>query len=196
MADANPIAAEIGRITTSGSISFYPVPFHIPEAFADGITVGPDGEFWFTLWEDNQLGEAFFETASLDVSPSEAAYEAKLTFTGSGFTPNESVAIYAGGVGSAVLASAKTDATGAFTVSAPAPQSAYLWGPRIFVGVGYVSGKLGAATFTLEPRLVFTPAAGAPGSTVSVEGFGFGSLEDVGITWDEPHTFLVLLGHK
>jgi virginiamycin B lyase len=45
MAYSGPDAAEIGRITTAGAVSFYPVPFYIPQPLNDGITVGPDGEF-------------------------------------------------------------------------------------------------------------------------------------------------------
>jgi virginiamycin B lyase len=190
MAYSGPDAAEIGRITTAGAVSFYPVPFHIPQPLNDGITVGPDGELWFTLWEDNSIGEAFFVTAPLNVSPVEGFFRSNLTFAGSGFAPNESVEIYKGGVGSAVLASATADSTGSFSTSVRASASAYLFGPRIFVGVGQISGKLGAASFTLKPRLVVTPAAGAVGSTVTVEGYGFGSMETVGITWDVPRTFL------
>ena len=129
-------------------------------------------------------------TASLNVSPVEGFYKSNLTFTGSGFAPNESVEIYKGGVGSAVLARARADSTGSFTTSARASQSAYLFGPRIFVGVGQTSGKLGAAGFTLKPRLFVTPAAGAVGSAVTVEGYGFESMETVGIIWDVPRTFL------
>src|ERR1035438_2809511 len=76
------------RTTTAsmaGAVSSYPVPFYIPQPLNDGITVGPDGEFWYTLWEDNQIGEAFFVTASLNVSPVEGFYKSNLTFTGSGF---------------------------------------------------------------------------------------------------------------
>jgi virginiamycin B lyase len=183
-------SAEIGRITTAGAVSFYPVPFHIPQSLNDGITVGPDGELWFTLWENNSIGEAFFVTAPLSVSPVEGFFKSNLTFAGSEFAPNESVEIYKGGVGSAVLASATADSTGSFTTSVRASESAYLFGPRIFVGVGQTSRKLGAASFTLKPRLVLTPAAGAVGSTVTIEGYGFGSMETVGIAWDVPRTFL------
>ena len=37
---------KIGRITTSGSITEFPVP--TPVARADGITAGPDGAVYFT----------------------------------------------------------------------------------------------------------------------------------------------------
>jgi hypothetical protein len=190
MAYSHPEYAEIGRITTAGAVTFYPVPFYIPSPLNDGITVGPGGEFWFTLWEDNQIGAAYFETATLSVNPTEGYYKSDLTFTGSGFAPNESVAIYKGGVGSAVLATATADSTGSFTISARAPQAPYLYWPRIFIGTGQGSGALRAATFAMKPRLVVTPASGAAGSTVTVEGYGFGAKEIVGITWDQPEIFL------
>jgi virginiamycin B lyase len=182
--------AEIGRITTAGAVTLYDIPFHIPSPLGDGLTVGPDGELWFTLWEDNEIGEAFLETATLNVSPADGYYKSSLTFSGSGFGPNETVDIYKGGVGSPVLVSAIADSTGSFTANARAPESAYKFGPRIFVGVGQTSGKLGAATFMQRPRVTVTPSSGATGSTATVEGYGFGPLETVGVIWDSPHAFL------
>jgi virginiamycin B lyase len=43
----------IGRITTSGSFTGYPVP---GAYFLDGITVGPDGALWFTDQDVNTIG--------------------------------------------------------------------------------------------------------------------------------------------
>ena len=43
----------IGRITTSGSFTGYPVP---GAYFLDGIAVGPDGALWFTDQDVNTIG--------------------------------------------------------------------------------------------------------------------------------------------
>jgi hypothetical protein len=69
-------------------------------------------------------------TADLSVSPVSGVFRENLTFAGTAFAPNESVQIYVRGVGSSVLASAMADASGAFTVTARAPQSPY--GPGCF----------------------------------------------------------------
>lgn len=39
----------IGRITTAGAYSSYPLPAYPNQCCADGITAGPDGAMWFTL---------------------------------------------------------------------------------------------------------------------------------------------------
>jgi hypothetical protein len=153
-----------------------------------GITAGPDGALWFTEFNVNNIGQAVFVTASLSVSPASGSYRRSLTFTGSGFAPNESAQIYTKGIGSAVLASATADASGTFTATARAPQAA--WGPRVFLGLGQSSGKLGAANFSMKPRLILEPNSGPVGSTFTAHGFGFGSLESVRVYWANPSTLL------
>lgn len=176
----------IGRMTTAGAVTEYPIP--TSDSWPQFITAGPDGELWFTEGTGNSIGQAVFVTASLSVSPASGAYQTNLTFTGSTFAPDESVQIYVGGVGSAVLASATADSSGSFTVTAHAPQSAY--GPRLFLGVGQTSGKLGAASFSVKPRLILNPTSGAVGSTVTAQGYGFGALEQVKVYWQDPSTLL------
>jgi len=177
---------KIGRITTAGVITEYPVPKADSQPWA--ITAGPDGALWFTETNGNKLGEAVFVTAGLSVSPVSGVFRDNLTFTGTAFAPNESVQIYVRGVGSSVLASAVADASGAFTVTARAPQSPY--GPRLFLGLGQSSGKLGAASFSVTPRLILNPNSGAPGSSTAAHGYGFGSLEEVEIYWNNAQTLL------
>jgi virginiamycin B lyase len=176
---------KIGRITTTGVITEYSVPTvnFGPEA----ITVGPDGTLWFTE-TGGKIGEVVFPTANLSVDPVNGAYRSNLTFTGSAFAPNEKVQIYVQGVGSAVLASATADAAGAFIVRARAPQSPYA--PRLFLGVGQSSGKLGAAKFSVTPRLILSPNVGPVGSTTVAQGYGFGTREKVDVYWYSPRLLL------
>jgi len=47
-------ANKIGRITTAGTISEFPLP--TPNSFPVGITAGPDGALWFTERYGNKLG--------------------------------------------------------------------------------------------------------------------------------------------
>jgi len=116
---------KIGRITTAGVITGYLV--RAADSYPEGITTGPDGELWFTEShvKGNSIGEGFFLTASLTASPASGSNGAKLSFTGSGFAPTETVQIYTSGVGSAVLASGTVDASGSFTAAAHVPQSPY-----------------------------------------------------------------------
>jgi len=173
----------LGRVTTAGAFTFYPSP-----GGPGGITAGPDGELWFTEQGARNIEEAFFVTADLTASPASGFYRTEHTFTGSGFAPNETVRIYVSGVGSAVLATATTDASGSFTV--PAREPATPFGPRVYVGVGASSHKLGAASFTVTPNLVFNPDSGPPGSSVTAEGYGFPPFRQVEIYWGSPRTLV------
>jgi len=177
--------SDIGRITTAGVITEYRVPTTgaLPSEYISVVT-GPDGELWFTESYDNAIGEAVFVTANLTVSPATASYNTALTFTGSLFAPNENVRIYKKGVGSQVLASAAADSTGSFTVSGRAPESPN--GLRIFLGVGQTSGKVGAASFSVTPRLIVTPSSGPVGRSVSISGYGFGANDQVQVNWHNP----------
>jgi sugar lactone lactonase YvrE len=176
----------VGRITTAGAITSYKAPGS--SSWPTAITAGPDGELWFTDSESNRISEVFFLGATLSVTPAGGAYEDGLSFTGSGFAPNETVQIYQGGIGSAILAGGTADASGSFTAAAQVPQSAY--GPRLFVAMGQTSGELGAANFSILPRLILQPASGPAGSTVIARGTGFLPLEKVWIYWADPSTLL------
>jgi virginiamycin B lyase len=175
----------IGRITTAGAITQYPLPN--PSQFAlNQITTGPDGELWFTeAYSTNRIGELFFVTATLTASPSSGIYQSSVTFSGSGFGPNEKVNVYTSGAGSAVLAHGATNSSGSFTAATEVPQA--FNGAQLFVGVGQTSGKLGAATFSIVPLLTLTPTSGPAGASVTAEGYGFGSLEHVKIYWPNPN---------
>jgi len=177
---------KIGRITTAGVITQYPVP--AAGGYPVGIAAGPGGALWFTAFGSNKIGEALFVTADLSVSPASGAFRDNITFTGTAFAPNESVQIYDRGVGSSVLASARADASGAFTVTARAPHSPY--GPRLFLGLGQRSGKLGAANFSVTPRLILNPNSGLAGSSTAARGYGFAPLETVKIYWNNTQTLL------
>lgn len=178
----------LSRITTAGIVTEYPIPARGTETW--GIAAGPESTLWFTCWGGDYVGEAVFETADLSVTPASGYYRTSLTFTGSGFGANENVDIYIGGVGSKVLASATADASGGFTVVAPAPESPY--GPRIFLATGQASGKLGAANFSVTPRLIMIPNSGPVGTSTEASGYGYGPLETVDIYWNNPRLFLGL----
>jgi virginiamycin B lyase len=171
----------LGRVTTAGAFTLYPSP-----GGPGGIAAGPDGELWFTEHGARNIEEAFFVTADLTASPARGFYRTDHTFTGSGFAPNETVRVYMSGVGSAVLATATTDASGSFTV--PASEPAAPFGPRVYVGVGQSSHKLGAASFTVTPNLVFNPDSGPAGSSVTAAGYGFPPFREVAIYWGAPRT--------
>jgi len=176
---------QIGRITTSGAITEYPMAPYSDFPFY--FVTGPGGEMWFTD-DARMIGEMVFVTADLAVSPPSGGVGNPLAFTGNGFAPNEGVQIYLAGIGSPVLASATADSGGAFTAAAKVPQSPF--GPRIFLGLGQTSGRLGAASFSVEARVLISPNAGAPGDTVVVSGAGFEPYYRIKFCWDSLQTQL------
>jgi streptogramin lyase len=179
---------KIGRITGAGAITEYAVPVAASSSGVEpyAIVTGPDGGLWFSESRAGEIGQVVFTTANLSVTPDSGDYGSELTFSGSGFAPNENVRIYDRGVGSPVLASATADAGGAFTASAPAPPSPY--GPRVFLGEGQSCRGLGAASFSTAARLALQPASGTPGATVTAVGHGFGMYENVVIYWGNSST--------
>jgi virginiamycin B lyase len=188
---AESYANYIGRITTDGAITQYATPDTLTDsrgATPLWIAAGPDGALWFTDSGAGRIGAAYLTTAGLSVSPPKGSYRQDLTFTGSMFAPNETVTIYAGGIGSPLLAEATADATGSFTATARAPQG--VCGPRLFLSVGDNSKLLGAASFWVTPRLILTQTSGAAGSSVVAQGFGFGSFSAVGLYWNSDKTSL------
>jgi len=130
-----------------------------------------------------------FPAATLILGHSSGSPGTKMTLTGSGFAPTETVEIYAGHIGAPPLfTTATTDASGAFAVSAREPQHHY--GPMDVYAVGVSSHNLGAATLSVTPGLVMNPATGAPGSTAVAYGAGFGAGETVDIYWNDPRQLL------
>ncbi|MGA2588422.1 MAG: hypothetical protein ABSH32_00770 [Bryobacteraceae bacterium] len=181
-------ATNLGRITTSGTITEYPAP-PMADSIPGALTRGPDRELWFTYGTNGiAVGEAVIANATLGVSPPNGYFDSSLAFIGSGFAANENVTMYTQSVGSAVLSSAIADSSGSFSATAHAPQSAK--GPRIFIAVGQTSGKVGIANFSMAPRLVLAPNLGPAGSTVTVEGYGFDYPAGVELFWDNPRTLL------
>ncbi len=148
---------------------------------------------WFTEGGNSELngstvGEAFFATANLSVSPDAGFYDTDHTFSGSGFAPNETVHIFTSGIGSALLSTATADGSGSFTVSGRVPAPPY--GPRSYLALGLTSGERAAASFSVTPNIVLNPGSGAVGSSVTAEGYGFPPFYSVEIYWNEPRTFL------
>jgi hypothetical protein len=149
-----------------------------PTSFTPGG--GPDLNGSFTLH--------VFPAATLSLSGSTGSPGASVTVVGSGFAAGETVVIFAGQLGSSPIGSAVTDATGSFTATVREPQ--YPYGPSAFFGLGRSSGELGASSFFVEPSLAAIPASGEPGSTVALEGAGFGAGETVSVYWNNPRTLV------
>jgi hypothetical protein len=152
------------------AFSFTPAPGDVPSPF---------GSFTLQVWP----------AAALSLSQTSGSPGTKVTLTGSGFAPAETVEIYAGHIGVPPLfATTTTDAGGSFTVSAREPQHSY--GPMDVYAVGVSSHKLGAATLSVTPALAMNPATGVSGGTAAAYTFGFGAGETADVYWNNPRQLL------
>ena len=170
--------ASLYSMTTSGTVSSYFPSFTTDYGgFGLYVTPGPGGTLWFT--DGNTLGEAVFLTATLNVSPNFGFHGTPVTFSGSGYAPGELVNIYSAGIGSPVIAKGVADSSGNVTASGYVPQATF--GERLFLGLGQTSGKLGAPLFQMDASLSAAPSSGPPGTSVTVQGWGFWSFEGFNI---------------
>lgn len=151
------------------AFTFTPEPGNVPSAF---------GSFTLEVWP----------AASLILSQTGGPPGTELTTSGSGYAPNEKVALYVNHIGGAPMLVGTADASGAFTTSAREPQLPY--GSVDFYAVGLTSGKLGAASFFVTAAMLVSPHTGVPGDTLTARGVGFGAGETVDIYWDEPRQLL------
>jgi hypothetical protein len=154
-------------------------PGDVCQAYVFAPGSGPDFFGSFTL--------QIFPSASLSLSQSSGSPGTKLTVSGSGFAPAETVNIYVHGTGFPPLHT-MTDAGGSFTITAREGQAPY--GPMDIYAVGQSSGKLGAAALFVTPGLIMNPMTGVPGGTTNVEGLGFGAGESVAMYWNNPRQLL------
>jgi len=187
----------IGRITTTGVVSDYLAPANnFENTGTTGITRGPDSALWFTELGAGVIGEAVFVRANLSVNPvggrpGPGVYGTSLDFTGSMFAANETVNVYASGIGSAVLVTGVTDSSGSFNPERDAGLPPVPFGYRIFLGLGATSGKIGAASFSATPTLRLSANVAEPGMSVTATGYGYGAFDTIQIYWESP---LILLG--
>jgi streptogramin lyase len=179
----------ISRITTDGTTSQYPIPSIGSYPF--GIATGPDGDLWFTESypsDGNRIGQLVFPTAALSPTPSTGIPGASLTLTGSGFSSNENVNIYANSTGVNLRTVVTADGAGSFLLAGRIHQAPE--GGTSLVGVGQTSGKMGVASIVISARLDLTPTSGVPGDIITAQGFGFAIGEQVKVYWNAPKILL------
>ncbi len=156
-------------------------PGDVCQAFVFSPGNEPDyyGSFTLQVWP----------AASLSLSQATGSPGTKVTLTGSGFAPTESIELYGGHIGAPpLLGTATTDANGSFSAVAQEPQQPY--GPMDVYAVGVSSHKLGVATLSVTPALAMSPASAPPGGTTVAYGLGFGAGETVDLYWNNPRQLL------
>jgi hypothetical protein len=155
-------------------------PGDVCQAFT--FTPGDEADYFgsFTL--------QVFPAAALSASQTGGPPGTKITTTGSGFAPSETVNLYVNHIGGQPLITTTADASGAFTISVLEPQIAY--GPIEIYAVGATSGKLGAASYFVSAALDVAPHEGLPGDSVTATAQGFGAGETIAIYWENPRQLL------
>ena len=128
-------------------------------------------------------------SASLSLSQTSASPYSKVTVSGSGFSPNEQIDVFAGVLQlSPVLATAKADSQGSFSAVFLLPQQPT--GAANVYAYGLTSKNLGATTLSVIPAVAALPAISAPGDAITASPVGFGMGEAVSIYWNNPRLLL------
>jgi virginiamycin B lyase len=176
----DPVALPmIGRITTSGAITEYDSNTEIGQ----GITTGPDGALWFTAGNGGagDIGQVVSQTASLTPTPATVVAGSGIRLSGAGFFPGESVQLFLNSTSANLFETAAAGADGSFVLTSRIGGMPY--GPQSVVAVGQSSGRLAVAQIFVTAVMTLNPSSGSAGSSVTISGTGFPSLEDTQIWW-------------
>ncbi|MEO8663576.1 MAG: FG-GAP repeat protein, partial [Bryobacteraceae bacterium] len=136
----------------------------------------------------NQTGAAYVYSTrpvpTLSVNPSSAPPGASVAFTGSTFAAGETVNLYLTSPVGNLLGTGTADSAGSFVITVQVKSAPY--GPYPVFAVGQTSGDQANTTFSITPRLAVSPKTGAPGASVTCQGYGFGASELVNVYWRTP----------
>lgn len=175
----------VTRSSGSGAISTqFRVPFHAASGTVAVSAKAPNGQASAALRIQHVA-------VSLTVTPSVIPGSA-VTVHGTGYGPNQAITIrttvrVSGGT-KILTAAATTDASGSFTTSIHVPGAA-AGGAYTLQAVDNATGRSASGHFTvasLKPAVVAVPTTGAPGTAITINGFGFAAGQ---------HVTLALSGH-
>jgi len=153
----------------TNTVGTFVCSYVIPSAF--------EGSHTFTASYGSYSASAVFTVnATLTITPSSGPVGTLVTFEGTGFAPNNAMAVnWSGGL---VACSSTTNSAGQFTCTYTIPNATY--GPHEFYAQDKVSAN---ANFTVTPQLVVTPTSGLSGTPVSLTATGFAGSSSLTITW-------------
>ncbi len=163
----------VGTATTDANGSFSDATFTVPEGCGGTHTVkGKDA--------DGESPTVNFTTSpKVTVSPASGAVGDTVTVNGTAFAASSSVTIY---FDSTSVGTATTNANGSFpntTLTIPSTS----WGSHT-IKAQDASSNYATATFAVASKITITPASGAPGINVTVDGTGFGAIKVVTIKYN------------
>ena len=119
----------------------------------------------------------------LVLTPSTGPPGSTVGVSGGGFAASEKISVSFDGTVLKLPTAPTTDSSGSFgpiSIKVPAATA----GSHKFSAQGSAPGQLAQATFTVTPAIVVSPAAGPPGTVVTVSGAGFGKSENISISFD------------
>jgi hypothetical protein len=166
-------STNVGTATTDANGSFSGATFTVPESLRGTHTVkGEDAE-----------GESptvnFTITQKVTVTPTSGSVGDTVTVNGTGFAASSNITIYFDSIS---VGTATTDATGGFPNTTFAIPSTSRGNHTI--KAEDASSNYATATFAVAHKITITPATGAPGMTVTVNGSGFGASKPVTIKYN------------
>lgn len=159
-----------------------------PQTYGASFTIATSGAHTVTFYSTDVAGNVE-STQSISLtsvsptivcSPTSGAFGQALTISGTNFSANEMVNIYADKIGPTPVYSATADSLGAFTLPATVQQGAY--GPHTLIAVGS-SGISATAPFTILSQTTLQKLSGGQGLRDSLSGYGFASNEAVKVYW-------------
>ncbi len=121
--------------------------------------------------------------ATIALAPTTGGPGATVVINGSNFGASQPVTVSVDGLQVASGATSSVGAVANLSFKMPNPVAA---GPHTVVVRGTASGRMASATFTIigEPGIVLSPTNGVPGTTVAINGFGFGASQPVTVSLD------------
>jgi len=118
---------------------------------------------------------------NISVSPSTGSPRNKVTVSGSGFAPNETVDVFWDG-SSTAAENGKADASGNVSITSSVPLMPT--GSHPVKLKGRSSGRQGTAQFNVVQSVELNPTSGQGGTQVTVKGRGWDAGATVGIYWN------------
>lgn len=173
---------------TAGELSGY---FLVPSVLTDGdddktVRAGSYYVYLTTYGFSTILAFDTFTVESLGgitLDPDEGTVGTKVEITGEGFDGKEDIVVeYDGTELDIEDGDDSTDSSGDFGCTVAIPQSTA--GVHTVTVIGQDSEIEAEAEFTVEPKISVNPASGTAGSTVSVNGTGFGDRVDFSIFFE------------
>ena len=168
-------ASSVGSTATDVTGSFSNATFTVPESCRGSHTVkGSDAT-------GRSSSVTFTTLSKITVTPASGAIGDIVTISGTGFAASSTITFYLDDV-TASAVTTTTNTTGSFTNNTftipPTSRGSHT------VKAQDVSANSAIASFTVEQKITISPTTGAPGTTVTVTGTGFGASMPITIKYN------------